>query len=66
MKTKKETLEQSMINYLREKKINGLTVKGYNRGKKIYAGIRGKEIRIQEYSNDSEVEMLLNDYCVAL
>ena len=39
---------------------------GYNRGKKIYAGIRGKEIRIQEYSNDSEVEMLLNDYCVAL
>lgn len=66
MKTKKMTIEDKMINYLRTKKTNGMTIMQYWNGKKIYAGIRGKDIRVQVYADAECMTYPLNDYCVAL
>lgn len=62
-KAKKVSRKQLMINWVKATGKDGCVE---DRGHKYYAGIRGNVIRVQEYSADSECEMLLNDYCIAL
>ena len=63
MKTKKMTVKEAVLAKVRETE---KPYTGHNRTTKYYAWISGNKIKVQEYSNDSEVEMLLNEYQVAL
>ena len=63
MKTNKMTVKEAVIAKVRETK---KPIVGHNTVTKYYAWISGKNIKVQEYSNDSETEMLLNEYSVAL
>ena len=58
--------EQTMIDYLRTKKVNGMTILAFHSGKKIYAGIRGSVIRVQEYADSESMTQPLNDFAVSL
>lgn len=62
MKTKKMTVKEAVI--AKAKRRGHAT--GSNRGIKYEAEVIGNDINVREYSNDSEVEMLLNEYQVAL
>ena len=58
--------EQSMVDYLRKKKVNGMTIRAFHSGQKIIAGIRGSVIRIQEYADGESMTQPLRDFCVTL
>lgn len=62
MKTKKMTVKEAVIRDARRK---GHATKS-NRSTRYEAEVVGSSINVREYSNDSEVEMLLNEYQVAL
>lgn len=62
MKTKKMTVKEAAIAKARR---TGHAIK-HNRTTKYEAEKSGDSIIVREYSNDSEVEMLLNEYQVAL
>ena len=62
-KAKKVSRKQQMINWVKATGKDGYVE---DRGHKYFASIRGKFVEVQEYSSDSETNMLLNDYCIAL
>lgn len=63
MKTKKTTVKENVIAEVRETK---MPYTGHTRTVRYYAWISNNEIKVREYANDSEVEMLFNEYSVAL
>lgn len=60
---KRITVKEKVIAQVKETKMPST---GHTRTTKYYAWISNGAIKVREYANDSDVEMLFNEYSVAL